>query len=68
MRQVESTEATAFQAPQYRSHRMTRLPAAKSANDWMGQEQNVCMYIRDEIAFHGWPSEWVQSTICLESP
>jgi dienelactone hydrolase len=58
---VQSTDVTAFQVQQYLSHRITPLPSPKSANDWTDQQQKLRKHILDDIAFHGWPSEWVQS-------
>ncbi len=58
---VEPTAVTAFQMEQYLSHRITPLPNPKSASDWTKQEQKLRDHILDDIAFHGWPNEWVHS-------
>src|SRR5277367_3004219 len=58
---VEPTAVTAFQLQQYLSHRIAPLPAPLTANDWADQEQKLRKHILDDVAFHGWPTEWVQS-------
>jgi dienelactone hydrolase len=58
---VQSTEVTAFQLQQYLSHRITPLPVPKNANEWTQRQQQVRKHILDDVAFHGWPSEWVHS-------
>jgi dienelactone hydrolase len=58
---VEPASASALQMEQYLSHRITPLPSPKSASDWADQEQRLRKHVLDDIAFHGWPGEWVQS-------
>ena len=58
---IEPTAAAALQMEQYLSHRITPLPSPKSASDWADQEQRLRKHVLDDIAFHGWPGEWVQS-------
>jgi len=58
---VEPTDVVAFQLQQYLGHRITPLPSPRSANDWTEQAQELRKHILDDIAFHGWPQEWVQS-------
>jgi dienelactone hydrolase len=58
---VEPTSVIAFQLEQYLSRHITPLPSPKSANEWTIQEQKLRQHILDDIAFHGWPGEWVQS-------
>jgi len=58
---VEPTAVTAFELQQYLSHRIASLPAPRTANDWADREQKLRKHILDDVAFHGWPTEWVQS-------
>jgi dienelactone hydrolase len=58
---VEPTAVTAFQLQQYLSRRITALPTPQSAHDWADQQQKLRKHILDDVAFHGWPTEWVQS-------
>jgi len=58
---VEPTAVTAFQLQQYLSRRITPLPTPQSANDWADQQQKLREHVLNDVAFHGWPTEWVQS-------
>ncbi|WP_263357044.1 alpha/beta hydrolase family protein [Acidicapsa ligni] len=58
---VQTTDVTAFQLQQYLSHRITPLPAPTNANDWTARQQQLRKHILDDIAFHGWPADWVHS-------
>jgi dienelactone hydrolase len=58
---VEPAATSAFQLEQYLSHRILPLPSPKNASDWTEQEQRLRKHVLEDIAFHGWPSEWVRS-------
>ena len=58
---IEPAAAAALQMEQYLSHRITPLPSPKSASEWADQEQRLRKHVLDDVAFHGWPGEWVQS-------
>jgi dienelactone hydrolase len=58
---VQSPDVTAFQLQQYLSRRIRPLPSPKSANDWTERQQQLRQHILNDITFHGWPREWVQS-------
>lgn len=58
---VEPTAVTAFQLQQYLSRRISPLPTPQSAHEWADQQQKLRKHVLDDVAFHGWPSEWVQS-------
>ncbi|WP_263352470.1 alpha/beta hydrolase family protein [Acidicapsa acidisoli] len=58
---VQTTDVTAFQLQKYLSRRITALPSPQSASDWTDKSQSLRKHILDDIAFHGWPSEWIQS-------
>jgi dienelactone hydrolase len=58
---VQSPDVTAFQLQHYLSRRITPLPSPKSANDWTERQRQLREHILNDIAFHGWPTEWVHS-------
>lgn len=58
---VQSQDVTAYQLQEYLAGRITPLPSPKSAAEWTQQAQKLRSHILDDIAFHGWPSEWVHS-------
>lgn len=58
---VQSGDVTAFQLQQYLLHRIPPMPSPKSANEWTDRENELRKHILDDVAFHGWPDEWVHS-------
>jgi dienelactone hydrolase len=59
---VEPTEVVAYQLQEYLSHRIPALPSPGSAREWMDEKQKLQKHILEDIAYHGWPREWVDST------
>jgi len=59
---VEPAATSKFQMEQFLSKRITPLPSPKSASEWTEQEERLRKHILDDVAFHGWPAEWVHST------
>jgi hypothetical protein len=58
---IQPTAITTFELQRYLSHRIAPLPSPKTAAEWTTQEDKLRKHILDDIAFHGWPSEWVSS-------
>lgn len=58
---VQSQDVTAFQLQQYLARRITPLPSPKTAEEWKQQAQKLRAHILGDVAYHGWPSEWVNS-------
>jgi dienelactone hydrolase len=58
---VQPTPVIAFQLQQYLSRHITPLPTPRNAKDWGAQQQTLRKHILEDVAFHGWPSEWVKS-------
>ncbi len=50
-----------LQMEQFLSRHITPLPSPKSASEWTAQEERLHKHVLDDVAFHGWPSEWVHS-------
>jgi hypothetical protein len=46
---------------QFLSHRIPALPSPKNASEWAEQEQRLRKHVLDDVAFHGWPADWVHS-------
>ena len=51
----------AFQLQRYLIQRIPPLPVPKSAQEWEQQEAKIEKHILDDIAYHGWPREWVDA-------
>jgi dienelactone hydrolase len=59
---VQTTEVTAFQLQQYLNHRITPLTLPKSSKEWTEHQQRLREHILNDVALHGWPSQWVHTT------
>src|SRR5690348_10637707 len=56
---VQPHAVTEFQLEQFLMLRIPPLPHPSSASQWTAEEARLRKHILDDIAFHGWPSEWV---------
>jgi dienelactone hydrolase len=59
---VEPAATIKFQMEQFLSKRIPPLPTSKSASEWTAQEERLRKHVLDDVAFHGWPAEWVHSS------
>jgi dienelactone hydrolase len=60
-RPVQSSAVTYFQLQQYLFARMPQFPAPTTASQWTTEEQQMREHILNDIAYHGWPRQWVDS-------
>jgi hypothetical protein len=51
-----------FQVRQYLVNRVAPPPVATSAEQWTAQAQKLRQQMLD-VAYHGWPKEWVNSRL-----
>jgi hypothetical protein len=58
---VQPFTVTEFQLQQYLMARIPPLPSPTTPAQWRTEEQRLRRYILDEIAYHGWPHEWIDS-------
>ena len=58
---MQSPELTAFQLQQYLFARVPPLPSPASASKWTAEEKRLRKHVLEDIAFHGWPRQWVDS-------
>lgn len=58
---VQPADVTAFQLQQYLRTRITPLPALTTPAEWTAQQEKLRAHILNDVAFHGWPAEWVTS-------
>lgn len=58
---IQPVAVTAYQVQQYLMERIPKLPAPASKAEWTEQAEKIREHIVNDIAFHGWPSEWVDS-------
>ena len=59
---VQSTAVTAYQLQVYMMKRIPKpLPPATAAQ-WTAEARKLRQHVLEDIASHGWPKEWVDST------
>jgi dienelactone hydrolase len=58
---IQATPATAYQLQQFLTVRIPPLPAPATAADWNREAARLRKHILNDIVFHGWPADWVNS-------
>jgi hypothetical protein len=59
--EVLSPDVALFQMRQYILNRVVSLPAPGSAADWTAKSNHIREQIVNDVVFHGWPKEWIDS-------
>ena len=60
-RELQSTDVTGFQLRQYAMRRVQPIRIPASAQEWTAEAQRIRRHLLDEVVFHGWPKDWVNS-------
>ncbi|MGI8959848.1 MAG: alpha/beta hydrolase family protein [Bryobacteraceae bacterium] len=60
-RRIQPTGVAEFQLQNYLKKRIPKLPSPASPEQWRSQEQRLRKHILEEVAFHGWPHEWIDA-------
>jgi hypothetical protein len=58
---VQPVAVTAYQVQQYLMKRIPKPTPPATAQEWTAEAQKLRKHILEDIAFHGWPQEWVKS-------
>jgi hypothetical protein len=58
---IQPSAAVAFELQQYLMKRIPKLPTAPNAEQWKAEAQRLRKHLLEDIAFHGWPREWVDA-------
>lgn len=59
--EIEPVSVVAFQLGQYLAARIPKLPSPASAEQWTAEQRRLRKHILEDVAFHGWPREWVDA-------
>jgi hypothetical protein len=59
--QIQTEDVAEFQLRHYLMKRVPRLPAPANAEAWTAEQRKLRKQVLEEIIFHGWPEEWVDS-------
>ncbi len=60
-RRVQSPSVTAYQLQAYMMKHIARPALPATAEQWTVEAQKLRKHVLDDIAFHGWPQEWIRS-------
>lgn len=58
---VQPAAVTQFQLEQYLMARIPPLPQPSTPQEWTAEEARLRKHILDDVVFHGWPQDWVDS-------
>jgi len=58
---VQPPAVTRFQLEQYLMARIPPLPAPSTPESWTAEENRLRGHILEDVVFHGWPREWIDS-------
>jgi len=59
--QIQTTDVTAHLLREYVMPHVPPLPTPQSRQQWTMQAKQIRQHLLDDIVFHGWPLEWVNS-------
>jgi dienelactone hydrolase len=58
---IQPVPVTAYQVQRYMMERIPKLPRPGTPEEWALEAAKLRQHMLDDIAFHGWPHEWVES-------
>ena len=58
---VQPTAVTAYQLQSYMMKRIPKPVAPTTAEQWTTEAQKLRKHILEDIAYHGWPQEWINA-------
>lgn len=58
---VQVPAVTQFQLQNYLMERIPALPAPVTAEQWTTEQKRLRHHVLEDVAFHGWPREWIDS-------
>jgi dienelactone hydrolase len=59
---IQSREVATFQLQQFLLKKSPQLPTPSSAQQWTGQSDHIRQKLLNDVVFHGWPREWINSS------
>jgi dienelactone hydrolase len=59
--QLQSQQVVTFQLQQFLEKKVTELPQPASTEQWTAEAQRIRQHLLNDVIFHGWPREWVNS-------
>jgi dienelactone hydrolase len=59
--QVQAKAVTAYQVQKYLMRRIPKPAVPATAEQWNVEKQELRRHILEDVAYHGWPQEWIDS-------
>jgi hypothetical protein len=63
---IQAPEVTAAEFYRYVTGKIPRLSPPKTDAEWTAETKRLRRHLLDEVIFHGWPREWVESPLKVE--
>ena len=58
---LQSEDVVTYQMQQFLMDRAPSLPHPASAEQWTAQAQQIREHVLNDVIYHGWPKEWIDS-------
>ena len=58
---IQPSNVTTFQLQSYLAKRIPKLAPPIGSNQWSSEEARIRKHVLEDVAFHGWPREWIDS-------
>jgi dienelactone hydrolase len=58
---IQPSTVTEFQLQSYLTKRIPKLSVPSSPDKWSSEEAKIRHHVLEDLAFHGWPHEWVEA-------
>ena len=60
-RQLQPAAVVTYQLQQFLQAKVPALVVPAGADEWTAEAQRIRRHLLDDVIFHGWPAEWVNS-------
>jgi dienelactone hydrolase len=60
-KELQSPQVVTFQLQEFLMSRVPKPPTPGSAQQWTAEAQRIRQHLLQDVIFHGWPPEWVNS-------
>lgn len=58
---LQSADVVTYQMQQFLTSRAVELPHPSSAEQWTTEAQRIRQHVLNDVIYHGWPKEWIDS-------
>jgi len=60
-KELQSPKVAEFQLQEFLMKQVPKLPPVTTPEKWTSEAERIRQRVLDDVVFHGWPSEWVNS-------